>query len=148
MQNYKEPYNPYEIALQFCLERTYAFLKGLTQHQLKTYIVCESRGRKEDDELELAFRRICEKDNFHSLNNHSLCLPFQFRLVSKATNSIGLQIANLIARPIGRSILEPNQQNRAYDIIKCKFRKRKSGDFYGYGLKYSQITLNPDDVRA
>jgi hypothetical protein len=36
---------------------------------------------------------------------------------SKKVNCGGLQIADLIARPIGRSVLNPAQKNRAYDLI-------------------------------
>jgi len=33
---------------------------------------------------------------------------------------LGLQFADLIARPIGIHVLRPEQQNRAWDIIKEK----------------------------
>ncbi len=54
---YIRPTNPYDLALRLCMERTYMFLKGLGQHTRATYIVVERRGKKEDAELELAFRR-------------------------------------------------------------------------------------------
>ena len=48
-------------------------------------------------------------------------------------NSAGLQLADLIARPIGLNYLKPQQGNRAFEIIKDKILKReeKSNDF-GY----------------
>jgi hypothetical protein len=46
-----------------------------------------------------------------------------------------LQLADLIARPIGRYILNPSQENRAFDIITKKFRTDKTGNITGWGLK-------------
>ncbi len=38
-------------------------------------------------------------------------------LVNKQCNSIGLQLVDLVARPIGINYLKPEQNNRAYSII-------------------------------
>jgi hypothetical protein len=59
-----------------------------------------SRGAKEDKELELEFRRICDGANFFRKP-----LPFDIIIVDKKTNSEGLQLADLTARPIGLSVL-------------------------------------------
>jgi hypothetical protein len=45
-----------------------------------------------------------------------------------------LQIADLVARPIGLSVLRPDQENRAFEIIKNKFRKYNN-EYKKYGLK-------------
>jgi hypothetical protein len=45
------------------------------------------------------------------------------RFASKKTNVIGLQIADLVAHPIGRHLLLPNQNNRSFDILKKKLWK-------------------------
>src|SRR5690606_21864584 len=63
--------NPYHIALGVCLETLYEFLQEKQQHELKTHVVVECRGKKEDNELELEFRRVCDGNN--RLN---LSLPF------------------------------------------------------------------------
>ena len=55
--------------------------------------------------------------------------------VDKKANSTGLQIADLIARPIGLKVLRPEQPNRAYDIIETKFRQSAGGKVQGYGFK-------------
>jgi hypothetical protein len=47
----------------------------------------------------------------------------------------GLQIADLIASPIGKQVLKPEQQNRAYEIIEKKFRRSSKGSLNGWGLK-------------
>ena len=55
-ERYGRPENPYELALEFCLERLWFLLKRRRQ---TVHIVFESRGRREDEELELEFRLIC-----------------------------------------------------------------------------------------
>lgn len=127
---YSHNHSPYDIALKYCMERAYKFLKERGQDDKTTHIVVEQRGRKEDTELELEFRRICDGNNFQSMQ-----LPFEIIMANKQSNSAGLQLADLVARPIGLSIFKPSQENRAYDIIKTKFHKKINGDFDGVGLK-------------
>lgn len=121
---YKRPINPYDLALRLCMERTYLFLKGLGQHTRTTHIVVERRGKKEDAALELAFRR--NRDDMPS---------FEIVFADKKTNSVGLQLADLTARPIGRHVVNPQQPNRAWDIIRKKLRRSPTGRYEGWGLK-------------
>ena len=129
-QQYSSPGNPYEISVSFCLERLYRFLSDNAQSNKITPVIVEKRGKKEDDELELVFRRICDGSNYFNKP-----LPFQLVMIDKKANSAGLQIADLIARPIGIKIMRPQQKNRAYDILNGKFRKSPSGTVKGWGLK-------------
>jgi hypothetical protein len=55
---YTAPRNPYELALHFCLERLHMFLKAQGQAGRRIHILFECRGKEEDDQLELTFRRI------------------------------------------------------------------------------------------
>ncbi len=127
--HYAVPENPYHLAMGFCLERLHGLIKrnGLAG---TTHIVFESRGKQEDDELELEFRRVCAGKNF---NNEKM--PFEIVMADKRVNSSGLQIADLVARPIGLSVLRPGQANRAYEIIEQKFYKSGNGKIDGYGRK-------------
>lgn len=132
---YQVPDNPYHIALKFCLERLFYFLKEKQQEHRITHLVFENRGRKEDDELELEFRRICDGANAHG--HH---LPFELRFADKKTNAPGLQLADLVARPIGIRYLRPTQDNKAFNILEKKLyskngRKGAGSGYEGYGLK-------------
>ena len=49
---YSEPFNPYELSMLFCMERMLAKLIQLGQTGKTTHILVESRGAKEDRELE------------------------------------------------------------------------------------------------
>jgi hypothetical protein len=120
--------NPYTLGLGFCLERLYYYLNERGQADRATVVVFEGRGKVEDDELELAFRRTC------AANGTGNRLPFGIVIAPKTVNSSGLQIADLIARPIGRHVIAPAQPNRAFDIIKTKMRTYY-GRIHGAGLK-------------
>jgi hypothetical protein len=126
--------NPYHIALGICLEALRAFLAEKRQDNLKTHVVVECRGKKEDAELELEFRRICDRGDLGGLP-----LPFDVIFADKKTNLAGLQLADLVARPVGIRYLRPNQENRAFDQLKPKFycaggRQQVGRDFEGVGM--------------
>ena len=99
-----------------CLENLYSFLKEKNQEDKITHIVVERRGKKEDNELELEFRRVCDGANWFNQK-----LPFQIQFADKKTNSAGLQLADLVARPIGVHVIKPEQPNRAFNILEEKF---------------------------
>jgi hypothetical protein len=53
----------------------------------------------------------------------------------KKTNSEGMQLADLTARPVGLSVLRPDQTNRAMAVLEGKFYRDGSGNKNGMGLK-------------
>jgi len=57
----------------------YLYLNKLTNG--KTHIVFEQRGKKEDNELELEFRRICDGDSY--IDKH---LGFEIIFANKQCN--------------------------------------------------------------
>lgn len=127
--------NLYHIALGFCLETLFDFLQEKMQHEKKTHVVVECRGKKEDNELELEFRRICDGNN-----RLAIPLPFDVLFADKKALSSGLQLADLVARPIGLSVLRPNQENKAFDVLKYKFycdggREKVGSGYENLGLK-------------
>lgn len=137
---YVYPENPYHLGLEFGLERVRGFLQqqgewataanGIQACADPTvHVIVEKRGKNEDDELELEFRRICDGANYRSEK-----LNFEIVFADKKSNSAGLQLADLVARPIGLSVLRPNQPNRAFDAVKLKLLL-KNGQIEGWGLK-------------
>ena len=127
---YARPTHPYHLALEFGLERIYRLLRSAQQDDALTYVVCEARGAREDTELELAFRRIRDGENYFRG-----ALPFDLIIADKRVNSEGLQLADLTARPIGLSVLRPEQENRAAQILEAKFYRDSAGNKRGTGLK-------------
>jgi hypothetical protein len=119
----------YHLAMQIGLEKLYSFLHVHGQEDRLTYVICEARGRKEDIDLELEFRRVCSGQN--SLQK---ILPFEIVIADKKTNSEGLQFADLVARPIGLSTFRPHQSNRAMKVLERKLHKNAEGLALGHGL--------------
>ena len=125
-KTYNIPRNPYEISLLLCMKRLLETLLNQDQLEKLVHVVFESRGKREDRELESEFRQICANQGSWGYRNVDFSgMRFESVFVSKAANSIGLQLADLVARPIALSILRPNQSNRAYDIIKPKIWELK-----------------------
>jgi hypothetical protein len=116
--------------MAFGLERLYRLLRSQGQDDRIAHIVCEARGSKEDAELELEFRRIRDGANYFNKR-----LPFELVIADKKTNSEGMQLADLTARPIGLSVLRPEQPNRAMAILESKFYLDGTGNKNGFGLK-------------
>lgn len=127
--------NPYHIALRYCMESLFDFLREKNQDTSKTHVVVECRGEKEDRALELEFRRICDGNN-----RMGSALPFEILFADKKAMSSGLQLADLVARPIGLKTLRPEQENRAFEVLKRKFycdggRANAGQGFEGVGMK-------------
>lgn len=127
--------NPYNLAMQYGLELVSNFLKEKVQNECKTHILFECRGKNEDEALELEFRRVCDGKN--KTGEH---FPFSIQMVDKRSNSPGLQIADMIARPIGLKVLRPDQINRTHEILEKKFFvgtifSDRLPQKWGFGLK-------------
>lgn len=105
--------NPYDIALESCLDQAYGFLKDRAQMPYLTHLLVESRGSPEDRDLEATFRTISSR----AIPSH---YPLEIRFVNKQVNSSGLQIADLVAHPIARNAIKQKQPNKAFDILKEK----------------------------
>jgi hypothetical protein len=129
-ERYLYPANPYMLAMEYGLERVCHFLLEHQQGGKVTHFLFERRGEKEDRELELEFRRVSDDTN-------SVCsqTPVEIIMTDKKAVSSGLQMADLVARPLGLHVLRPNQPNRAYDTLKTKLRTGPDGRIQGYGLK-------------
>lgn len=127
--------NPYHIALGHCVMSLYDFLVEKGEEEKLTHVVVEKRGSKEDKELELEFRRVCAGNNPKGIS-----LPFEILFADKKAMSTGLQLADLVARPIGLHVLKPWQSNRSFDSLKSKLfceggRERVGQGYDGWGLK-------------
>ena len=119
--------NPYHLALRSGLERIARCRSSVGDTGL-LHVVFEGRGKKEDADLELEFRRICDSGR---LAPPGTMEPL---FVPKSANHCGLQLADLVARPVGVHVLRPDQPNRAYDVIEPKLYRASDGQVDGWGL--------------
>lgn len=129
-ERYQQPYHPYHLAMQFGLERVAHLLRLQGQGERLTHVVFEARGPKEDRELELEFRRVCD-----GANRDRRPLPLRFVVADKKSNSEGLQLADLTARPLGLGVLRPQQPNRAGEVLRGKLFRGAHNCVIGNGLK-------------
>jgi hypothetical protein len=125
VKSYKDPYDPYRLALLFCMEKLLSYLLAKGQKDKIVDVIFESRGRNEDRELEVVFRRICDNQEGWGFKSFDFrqC-DFRPVFAPKTCNSTGLQLADLTARPIALKTLRPDQENRAYEIIERKLEKK------------------------
>jgi len=128
---YHEPDNPYNLCLQFILERAVMFL-GRSNDKLIFRI--ESRETHNDRKLAEVYEkfRLIDHQYFKKEEIQSKIVDFSFN--QKIQNIAGHQVADLMAYPIGVSILDSNRENSAFEIVKTKFHS-KNGVYQNYGLK-------------
>lgn len=114
-----EPWSPYDIALGICMERTASRLYRAGERGREVHVVFEARGKKEDQLLELEFHRIAA-GKAHVTFGGTCVQDFRWTPIfaDKKSNSVGLQIADLAARPLGLSYLRPTQFNRAFSAMR------------------------------
>ena len=131
-----DPIHVYHLAMQIGLEQLYLLLQDKEQHTYETHVIFEARGRKEDAALELEFLHVCSGHN--SLQQR---LPFKIVVADKKTNSEGLQFADMAARPVGISLLRPDQQNRAVSILKDKIHSGLRQEPFVFPIKAKGLEI-------
>jgi len=111
--------NPYDLALEFGMERLKAFLDESGQRHVT--LLAEARGRNEDNALRLAFLQLLKDGSFHQKFDD---IAFDLKFVAKRSNVLGHQLADLCAYPIARHVIDPSKSSRAFDIVQSKFLDR------------------------
>lgn len=126
-QKYPNPWNPYDVALHFCLERLMWRLLKYGEEGKSVHVIFESRGHREDKVLSSVFARITNNErHWGYLRQDFRHLNWEAVFLSKLSNSGGLQLADLAARPFGLDYLNPNQENRAMAILRTKYLEVKA----------------------
>jgi hypothetical protein len=97
-------YHPYHYCLVILLERYCGFLN---RFHAQGDVMAESRGRKEDQQLRAAYRRVYENGtHFHEAEFFQRVLTSkEIKLKAKSANIAGLQLADLLAYPCKQEIL-------------------------------------------
>ena len=112
----------YEIALSFVIEQAIVVLQNINpQSQLS--IVIEKRGKKEDKQLDDHFQKIIAVGTGILTNEQVNQFNLSFTFRNKKENINGLQLADLVAYPIARNIIEPNRANPAFEVLELKIFK-------------------------
>lgn len=121
--------NPYEIALSFIIERI-VFLMDSFKDSSNVKLLIEKRGRREDRALSESFERVKALGTYYvsseRIKNYNIDIDFR----SKKDNINGMQLADLVAYPIARHIMDEKRASPAFELIKPKIYQ-KNGKVYG-----------------
>ncbi len=109
----------YEIALSFVIEQAIVILSE-TDPGAELSIVIERRGQREDKQLDDHFQRLCARGTgkLTAEQLHAVSPTFTFR--NKKENVNGIQLADLVAYPIARYVIEPERANPAFEVLEHK----------------------------
>lgn len=119
IRNYGRLNNVYAQSLSFVLERTVFYLDSLNATEgIELRTVVEQRGKKEDEKLRLFYNQLLDNGTYWASAERLKKYAKSFALLPKKANVVGLQVADLVAYPITRHILDENEPNMAYDVIK------------------------------
>jgi len=128
---YKAPSNPYNLCFQFILERTIMYL-GRSADSI--ILRAESRETHNDRELAKVYEKFRKEGNNFMKPDEIQRKIIDLSFNQKIQNIAGHQIADLVAYPIGKWVLDKEKENKAFAIIEPKFH-RKNGAYLNYGLK-------------
>lgn len=126
--------DPYEIALTFVMERVVFEADAKSITEIEVHI--ESRGKKEDRIVSSRYNQILYRGSYNvSVDRFQRIFSQEIQQQKKADGEIGIEIADLCAYPIARHVLNNNEPNPAFDVIKPKIRSSSRGEVTGYGIK-------------
>lgn len=108
----------YGQSLSLLVERAIFYIDDLKiDAGVDLEIIAEMRGKKEDRNLLSYYNQLRDKGTYWVTPERLQSHVKRFDFVPKRDNVIGLQIADLIAYPITRHILEPELLNPAFNVL-------------------------------
>lgn len=129
-RQYSDPADPYHLCFRFIMERAIMFI-GREKESLMFRI--ESRETHNDRKLAGEYENFKKGTPIFKVEEiQSKFADLSFN--QKSQNVIGMQVADLVAYPIGKWIMDGKRENKAFDIVKTKIHS-KGGNILGYGLK-------------
>jgi hypothetical protein len=116
--------DPYELSLEFGIERLDRDLRRLGQTEIR--LVAESRNKKQNDGLRIAFDRLVKYGSYYQTFGD---VKFELDFAPKSANSAGHQLADLCIGPVAR-YAATGVVSEAFELIRSKASLKS-----GYGLK-------------
>lgn len=120
----------YELALSFMIERSVFYLDDINQPNKDLHIIIEKRGKKEDKKLDEHFQRLMSRGTGYVSAQRLEDIHLNIHFKNKKENINGLQLADLIAYPTARYVIDSKRANPAFDIVAPKIYS-KNGKRYG-----------------
>lgn len=114
----------YGQSLSLLVERAIFFLDDLkTADGVDLEIIAEMRGKKEDKNLLSFYNRLRDQGTYWVTSDRLKDHVKRFDFVPKKANHVGLQVADLVAYPITRHVLEPGLINPAFKVLEHNIYK-------------------------
>lgn len=132
LRQYMMPENPYNLTLEFMMERLFFYFKNTNS---KCLLIAESRDDADNRRLYQVFNNLMRNGNSNVTATEFQQNITDLRFIPKQFNENGNQIADLAVYPIARKIISRASNYQSYLELKPKFYSRPNGDFWGYGLK-------------
>ena len=134
----KEPYirqygrlnDVYGQSLSYIMERTVFYLDDIQIDNIHLNTVVECRGKREDKALLDYYNKVLDRGTYWVTSERIKKYFREFEMRRKSENLVGLQIADLVAYPITRHVLDEDAVNLAFDIIKDNIYSR-DGKLFG-----------------
>lgn len=135
-------YHPYHYCLTAMLER---YCGLLSFRKVKGDVLAESRGKKEDEQLKIAYRNLYDEGSKWRSKDHfcNSLTSKEIKLKKKGANIAGLQLADLLAHPLrvyglvmnGRISPQDDFGANIATTVMGKFNRRyATGKINGYGI--------------
>jgi len=121
----------YELSFSLLIERMVFYLDDIPVNK-RVQLVIEKRGRTEDRKLTKHYDKLMSNGTGFVSSDRLKHLGLRINFRSKAQNINGLQMADLVAYPIARYVIDKSRANPAYDLIDKKIYRKKG---IKYGLK-------------
>ncbi len=115
--NRHKSFDPYHIGLSRGFRQIENFLKvhGPDELEKELHVVFEKRGRDDDAALSRAYQQVTVQGSLLGPLQAYDFSNFRLELMDKKSNSTGLQIADLTARPIGNHYLQATGRRQHTD---------------------------------
>ena len=120
----------YGLSLSYIMERVVFYLDSVGKDNIELRTVIERRGKKEDKSLLNYYNQLLDRGTYWVNGDRMRRYFKRFDMRWKSENIVGLQVADLVAYPITRHVLNPNGVNLAYDVLK-KNIYQVDGKMYG-----------------
>ncbi len=120
----------YEISLSFIIERAIFYLDEVNEPKKELEIIIEKRGKKEDSKLNEHFNKILQRGTGYVNANRIKAYDLKAIFKQKKEDVNGLQLADLVAYPIARYVLDPQRANPAFEVLSKKIYS-KNNKLYG-----------------
>lgn len=122
----------YGQSLSFIIERTIFYLDSLDDTDIELTTIIEKRGKKEDSSLLAYYNALIDRGTYWVSSKRIKSYFKEFQMRAKSEDIVGLQIADLVAYPITRYVLDENAVNLSFEVIKHNIY---SNDGKLYGMK-------------